>query len=166
MEISQLSAQYGVRRLTPLDVDGIYELLRKQEIFYRFHPPMATRESILEDMEALPPKKSTEDKYFIGFFEGDGLAAVMDLIAGYPDPQTAFVGLFAVNADSQKSGVGTKIISDCVAALGREGFQKIRLAIDKGNPQSRAFWLKNGFSFTGEEYPNDVSAYLVMEKAL
>lgn len=117
-------------------------------------------------MEALPPKKSAEDKCFIGFFDGDGLAAVMDLIAGYPNPQTAFIGLFAVNAAFQKSGVGTKIMSDCAVALNRERFLKIRLAIDKGNSQSRAFWLKNGFGFTGEEYPNDVSAYLVMEKEL
>ena len=41
---------------------------------------MVTVESILEDMEALPPNKGYEDKHYIGFFYEDTLAAVMNLI--------------------------------------------------------------------------------------
>ena len=36
------------------------------------------------------------------------------------------------------------------------GFRKARLAIDLGNPQSRAFWTKNGFALTGESRPRTV----------
>ena len=42
----------------------------------------------------------------------------------------------------------------------------MRLAVDRGNLQSRAFWEKNGFALTGEEFPNGDSAYLPMERAL
>ena len=66
----------------------------------------------------------------------------------------------------QGQGVGTAIISDSVTYLAQVGFQKVRLGIDKGNPQSKAFWLKNGFVFTGEEYENDSSVILVMERKL
>lgn len=58
---------YQVRRLGRDDVDAIYELCRENRIFYRYHEPFVTKESILDDMEALPPGKSREDKYYVGF---------------------------------------------------------------------------------------------------
>ena len=63
-------------------------------------------------------------------------------------------------------GTGTAIISDSIAYLTQLGFQKVRLGIDKGNPQSKAFWLKNGFTFTGEAYESDGSTIIVMERKL
>jgi len=50
--------------------------------------------------------------------------------------------------------------------LRREKFCKVRLAVDRGNPQSKAFWEKNGFALMGEEFPHGDSAYLPMERAL
>ncbi len=37
-------------------------------------------------MTALPPGKAMEDKWFVGFYDGDCLIAVMDLILNYPPP--------------------------------------------------------------------------------
>lgn len=166
MEIQHLSNQYSVCTLLPVDAEMIYEALKNNTIFYQYHPPMVTVESILEDMEALPPNKGYEDKYYIGFFDEGTLVAVMDLIEHYPQQGTALLGFFAMNSNLQGQGVGTAIISDSVTYLAQVGFQKVRLGIDKGNPQSKAFWLKNGFAFTGEEYESDGSAILVMERTL
>ena len=47
-----------------------------------------------------------------------------------------------------------------------ERFPGLRLAVDEGNPQSLAFWTKNGFVLTGEVHPNDFSAYLPMERSI
>ena len=127
---------------------------------------MVTVESIIEDMEALPPKKGCEDKHYIGFFREDTLVAVMDLIEHYPQQGTALLGFFAMNANLHGQGIGTDIISDSVAYLAQVGFQKVRLGIDKGNPQSKAFWLKNGFAFIGEEYESDDSTILVLERTI
>ncbi len=49
------SQKYAVRPLTAGDVDKILALCAENEQFYRYHPPLATRESVLEDMTALPP---------------------------------------------------------------------------------------------------------------
>ena len=166
MNIQFLSYRYAIRDLLPQDAEMIYEVLKANTIFYKYHPPMVTIESILEDMEALPPDKGYEDKHYIGFFGEGTLVAVMDLIEQYPNPETALLGFFAMNAHLQGQGIGTKIISDCVACLAQVGFEKVRLGIDKGNPQSKAFWLKNGFTFTGEEYESDGSTILVMERKL
>ena len=166
MNIQFLSDRYTIRDLLPQDADMIYEVLKNNTLFYKYHPPMVTAESILEDMEALPPNKGYEDKYYIGFFDEGTLVAVMDLIEHYPNPGTALLGFFAMNANLQGQGIGTEIISDSVAYLAQAGFKKIRLGIDKGNPQSKAFWLKNGFTFTGEAYESDGSTILVMERKL
>ena len=166
MEIQRLSNQYSVRALLPADAEMVYEALRNNTIFYEYHPPMVTVESILEYMEALPPNKGYEDKDYIGFFWNDVLVAVMDLIEHYPQQGTVLLGFFAMNANLQGQGIGTAIISECVEYLAQLGFEKVRLGIDKGNPQSKAFWLKNGFSFTGEEYESNGSTILVMERKL
>lgn len=166
MDIKKLSAQYAVRTLNKQDVTIIYDLCKGNPIFYRYHPPFVTIESILEDLKALPPKKEYKDKHYVGFFQDAELVAVMDLIEDYPRNGTAFIGFFAVNSKYQGTGVGTGIIADCASYLVRLGFEKIRLAIDYGNPQSKAFWTKNNFVLTGEEFPNDFSSYLVMERKL
>ena len=166
MKIQHLSSRYTVRDLHPTDAKIVYEVLKNNTIFYKYHPPMVTVESILEDMEALPPNKGYEDKHYIGLFREDTLVAVMDLIEHYPNPGTALLGFFAMNTNLQGQGIGTEIISDSVTYLAQLGFEKVRLGIDKGNPQSKAFWLKNGFAFTGEEYESDGSTILVMERKL
>ena len=166
MNIQFLSNRYAIRDLLPQDAEMVYEVLKANTIFYQFHPPMVTVESILEDMKAIPPNKGYEDKHYIGFFGEGTLVAVMDLIEHYPKPGTALLGFFAMNDTLQGQGIGTDIISDSVDYLAQEGFTKVRLGIDKGNPQSKAFWLKNDFSFTREEYESDGSTILVMERKL
>ena len=166
MNIQFLSGKYIVRDLLSADAEIVYEALKNNTIFYKYHPPMVSIESILQDMEVLPPNKGYEDKHYIGFFRNDILVAVMDLIEHYPQPGTALLGFFAMNANLQGQGIGTDIISDSVAYLTQVGFQKIRLGIDKGNPQSKAFWLKNDFTFTGEAYESDSSVILVLERKL
>ena len=90
----------------------------------------------------------------------------MDLIENYPSLGTAWIGFFAMNIKLQGNGIGTAIISDIMNYLTQLGFEKARLGIDKGNPQSKAFWTKNGFALTGEEFPNDFSSYFMMERKL
>lgn len=121
MDLHLLSKSYTVRKLDEADVDAIFELMRKNEIFYKYHPPFVTKESILEDMKALPPQKSYEDKYYIGFFEDETLVANMDLILSYPTEQIAFIGFFMTDVQYQNKGVGSKIIREvcaCIKSLG------------------------------------------------
>lgn len=166
MEEKQLSGKYSVRRLTQIDTDCILTLCVKNELFYQYHPPLADRESILEDMTALPPGKTEGDKFYVGFYREDKLVAVLDLILDYPQTHTAYIGFFMMDVSCQGQGIGSCIIEDIAVCLNKEGFEKIRLAVDEGNPQSECFWQKNLFVKTGERIPNDFSAYLPMEREL
>ena len=108
-------------------------------------------------MKALPPGKSYDDKYYIGFFENDSLVAIMDLILYYPTKGIAFIGLFMTNIQYQHKGIGSNIISEITMSLKSLGYRKIRLGVDKGNPQSYSFWSKNNFNVVSED------KYILME---
>ena len=160
------SQKYAVRPLTAGDVDKILALCAENEQFYRYHPPLATRESVLEDMTALPPGKCTADKHYLGFFDGETLVAVLDLILDYPQEGTAYLGFFMTKKAVQGRGIGSALIGELLNELRKADCKKARLAVDRGNPQSKAFWEKNGFALIGEEFPHGDSAYLPMERAL
>ncbi len=166
MDIEKFSPAHTVRRLTPEDAGAVLALAAGNELFYRYHPPLPDRGSILSDMTALPPGKGPEDKYFLGLFQGERLTAVMDLILGYPEADSAWMGWFILSPACQGRGVGSSILRDVEAALRAAGFRELRLAVDRGNPQSWAFWTKNGYTRYGPERPNGFSAYLPMKKAL
>ena len=161
-----LSSVFHVRKLKETDMDDIYGLCCKNEVFYQYHPPFVTRESILEDMEALPPRKTYADKFYVGFYRESELVAVMDLILDYPRPGTAFIGFFMMNMDLQGRGIGTSVIQQNLSCFKGLGYKSVQLGIDKGNPQSEAFWTKCGFVKTGREIPNEISAYVYMERSL
>ena len=163
MDIRLLSRKYSVRKLNINDVDIIYDMSCKNEIFYKYHPPFVTKESIIEDMEALPPHKNYEDKYYIGFFENDSLVANMDLILGYPTDEIAFIGLLMTNVLYQNKGVGSNIVEDVCDYLRQLGYKKVRIGVDKENPQSNSFWHKNGFHIISEK---EYKEYNVMELVL
>ena len=157
MKIKDLSKTFYVRKLDKDDIEMIYDLSYKNHIYYQYHPPFVTRESILDDMKALPPGKSYDDKYYIGFFENDSLVAIMDLILDYPTKGIAFIGLFMTNIQYQYKGIGSNIISEITMSLKSLGYRKIRLGVDKGNPQSYSFWSKNNFNVVSED------KYILME---
>lgn len=161
-----ISYTYTTRLLGKTDIQSIFALCSNNEQYYRFHPPFVTVESIVEDMSALPPGKDAGAKFFYGYFDGQKLTALMDLVVDYPAEDIAFFGLFMMDKALQGKGTGSRIVSECAYFLKRNGYKKLRLAVDKGNPQSKVFWLKNGFTFTGEEYPNGEFSYLPMEQIM
>ena len=166
LSVNELSSKYGVKELGEKDVAAIYELSVGNPLFYRHCPPFVTRGSILADMDALPPDTAPSDKYYIGFYQEDELIAVMDLILNFPNKETAFIGLFMMKKEWQGKGIGSTIVGECLQAVKRYGYRFARLAFAKGNPQSEAFWKKNGFEKTGVESDHGGYIAVVMGKML
>ena len=160
MEVNKLSKTMAVRRLGQLDIPAILAVCSGNTLYFQYHPPVATAESISADMQALPPGKEPEDKYYIGFFAESRLVAVMDLILDYPETETAFIGFFMVEVVQQHAGIGSRLVTEAADYLYTLGYRKLRLGVDRGNPQSFAFWRKNGFSQVDE------GRYIVMERMI
>lgn len=165
LDMTKLSSKYQVRRLTKEDIRMIYEFCLKNQQYYEYCGKQLTVERIESDLRIAPPGIDISDKYYIGFFEDDTLVAVMDLIDGYPDEESAFIGFFMMNMDFQGKGIGSFIVSEAFAYLKNKGVAVVGLGIDKDNPQSNHFWKKNGFSVI-KECPQEEGVILLAEKSL
>ena len=165
MDIFELSKCYRLRRMDDSDADSILELCRGNTQYYLYCQAEPSREQILNDLHITPPGIDPSAKYYIGFYQGNTLVAVMDLIDGYPGPDTAFIGFFMMRKEFQGNQVGSAIIQETAAYLKTLGMTAIQLGIDKGNPQSTHFWKKNGF-VVKEEIDRGGWTVLLAEKAL
>lgn len=166
LDIKSLSRQYEIRLIQDTDVPVVYELCRRNTLYYQYCPPFVTEDSIRRDMTALPPKKEKTDKYYVGCFDKRRLIGVIDLIMGYPDNQTAFIGFFMTDIAIQGKGVGSAIIADLCASLSEIGILYVRLGWVKGNPQAEHFWHKNGFTETGITYETNGYTVTVAQRAI
>ena len=165
MDIFGLSKCYRLRRMDDSDADSILELCRGNTQYYLYCQAEPSREQILNDLHITPPGIDPSAKYYIGFYQGNTLVAVMDLIDGYPAPGTAFIGFFMMRKEFQGNQVGSAIIQETAAYLKTLGMTAIQLGIDKGNPQSTHFWKKNGF-VVKEEIDRGGWTVLLAEKNL
>ena len=108
MELSfqDISAQYQVRRLTEEDLPELLALAKDNPTYYRYMGEEPTLEGLRGDLTKLPPRTTSEDKYFLGYFRDGRLWGALDLILHFPNPETAFVGWFILRKDLQGRGVG------------------------------------------------------------
>ena len=65
-----------------------------------------------------------------------------------------------MDVNYQNKGIGSRVIGEVLSYLKSENYEKIRLGVGKGNPQSYSFWNKNGF-VTVEE-----NQYIIMERII
>lgn len=165
IDITRISSRYKVKRLTAADADDILRLCRANTLYYRYCEAEATKEQILIDLTVTPPGIGPDDKYYLGFRAGGELVAVTDLIDGYPAPEYGFIGFFMMNTAYQGKQIGSAIVREMEQCLKDCGKKRVRLGIDKDNPQSSHFWQKNGYTVI-REVPHGNGRILVAEKEL
>ena len=167
IKIELLSSRYFIRALTKDDIPLVYRLCKTNPQYYKSHSLSLDEELIVEDMTLCPPGKSSDDKYYVGYFDGDKrLIAILDLIDGYPTEDTAYIGFFMTDANSGGRGIGSDIITELCGYLSKTGFRSIRLAYGKSNPQSSGFWQKNQFKTVKEVDHAKYGRVIVAERIL
>ena len=164
-DLLKLSTQYRIRYMDDSDADALLGFCLQNDQYYRYCGKQPSRELILHDLHITPPNTSADAKYYIGFYDGDILVAIMDLIDGYPDSDTAFIGFCMRNRQLQGHQIGTSIIQELCLYLKETGLNRVLLGLDKKNPQSNAFWAKNGISVIREVEQED-GTILMAEKCL
>ena len=150
-DIQKFSSKYIVKSLLKEDISEVYSLCKANVQYYEYMKMEPNIENLTECLNALPPNKTQDDKFFVGFYKEEKLVAFLDLIAGYPDIDTAYIGWFMVNREFQGQKIGTEIIQELFDFLKEENFRYIELGCIKGNKEAEGFWSKNGFHFFGSE---------------
>ena len=158
--LKQFSSVYQIRRLTKEDLPCLLKLCKTNPYYYRHCPPDLTIETLKKDMVALPPRTTKKDKKYVGFFKGNELIAVLDLILNYPNPETCFIGFFMMHKKYQGRGIGSQIVQDVLEYL-KNFYEMVQLGHVSTNEQAKGFWLKNKFEYTGQEYKEPQYLYIV-----
>ena len=165
LDIAAFSRRYAVRRMTDADADALLDFCRQNTQFYEYCCAQPSKARVLDDLHIAPPGKDASSKYYVGFYDGATLVAVMDLIDGYPEADCAFIGFFMMDRGLQGRGIGSDIIREVCEYLWKMGFRTVRLAIAEDNPQANHFWRKNGFAVV-KKVPMDGWTALVADRAL
>ena len=124
-----------------------------------------------ETFRALPDGKSHDDKFVLGIFVDAELVGCADLVRGYPDSETAMLGLLLLRESHQHMGLGRS------AYLAIENFvrswkqiTRMRIGVVAANDSVHPFWKNLGFVETGLRRPYQegavVSETIVLEKPL
>ena len=166
MQFESIWPDWKAAPLTEEDIPLIYRLCASNPQYYRYCPPAPTAEGIREDLTALPPGVEPSCKYFVGLRQDGVLAAVLDLILGYPKRETVWIGFFMMEKTLQGQGNGSRMIDEACGFFSEQGYERVELAYAKVNEQSSHFWRKNQFLETGRQVSCDGFTAVVMGKWL
>ncbi len=131
--------------------------------------PSAT-EDVDDFFLGLPPGRGLEDKYPFGFFVGQCLVGVADVVRGWNAPNKAIIGLLLFAPDARSAGNGREACGMIERYIMEwHGVDTIRIAVVDCNTRALSFWRRNGFVETGErrskEFPY-TGDRVVLEKRL
>ncbi len=150
LDINALSTSHEVRRITEEDIADVYALCKSNQKYYEYTNTAPTVESLTEIISRVPEGAEERGKHFVGFYEGDRLVALLDLIIGYPEKDDAFIGWFMVDGKLQRKGIGSRIFADLRSAVSAQGYDYLSLSCEKANEEAVAFWKAQGFIATKE----------------
>ena len=151
VDINALSTTYRVRRITQADIADVYKLCKSNQKYYAYMQDVPTMESLTQIISRIPEGVGVGDKFFVGFYHGERLVSVLDLITGYPEKDDAFIGWFMVDGHLQRQGIGSQIFADVRAAMAGQGYDYLALSCEKENAEAIAFWQAQGFRKTAED---------------
>ena len=160
IDISRFSSLYSLRRLSEEDAEAVAEIARENPAFASYGV-----EEVRRDLCLLPPGKEIEEKYYLGYFDRDALVGVLDFIDGYPEADTAYIGLFMLAKFEQGRKIGTTLI-EALACYCRElGYKRLLLGYEKANPQAAGFWTSLDFESV-REVPQKDGIIVVAERRI
>ncbi len=164
--LQQAACGFTLRELTADDAPEMLRLAQSNPQYYAYMHTAPTAENLTADLTALPPRRTPADKHFFGWFDGERLVGMMDLIARHPQQDMAFIGWFILDGAKQGGGLGGRLMSAVMAMLAEQGVAEVRLGRVLGNPQSEGFWHAMGFAENGLSYDTDDYTVIVMSKRI
>lgn len=128
--------EFLVRRVTEQDVDAVLVLYNSNQEFYHKYPPMPTRESLLEDIK---------DNSYRGVYVDDKLIGILQLMKEESEENTVRIPFFMLHNNYQGRGIGTAFLEQIFNNLSENGYEQVRIAVDREQLKQCEFWTYLGF---------------------
>ncbi len=135
-----------IRRARGSDLPAIQSLFETDPSFWEIcegAPPRPTEAA--EMLRELPPEVSIERKQVYVVTLDDALVAVVDLIAGFPEPAIYFLGLIFIAPLARHRSLGTRLFAALDDHVTASGGTALRLAVVVDNPAARRLYVRLGF---------------------
>lgn len=102
----------------------------------------------------LPPDKDYHDKFVFNLYRQNSPVGCVDLIRGYPNKETAWIGLLLIDERLHGQGLG-RVTYEKVEAFIRTWpeISRIGISVVATNEVAVPFWARMGFTITGERRP-------------
>lgn len=142
---------FTVRIADEMDMDAIASVFSENESTLRLlGPDVAPRVSAAELLhhDNLPPNGDArrEQSYLIVDSANFKPVGVLVTYAGYPTPETLFIGSLFIRPAWQGRGVGREVMI-ALEQLAREcGFRRMGAAVGLKNWRALRFWVERGFN--------------------
>jgi ribosomal protein S18 acetylase RimI-like enzyme len=116
------------------------------------HPPGPSE--ALSTYAMLHRVKQMPTSLFLEFFLNETMVGCVGIVRGYPDSQTAYLGLLLLREDHIRRGIGSAAYRNAESEVRAwTEIQKIRLAVIATNREVLPFWERQGFRRTGKIKP-------------
>ena len=160
-------AGHTVRRATAADAPLIQSLFAADpEYFPRVEGAPLRDDEALIVLDERPPEFPRDRKHV--FVVDD--VALLDMLEGFPDARTWFLGLIFLAPAARGRGLGTRLVeATCDHARGH-GAAALRLAVATSNPGAERLYKRLGFTFVARRqrtvHTGAVIDLLVLERVL
>ena len=125
---------------------------RHEEIFYcnkeyyvLTDGQAATKNTCIETIKYCPNDFPTEHVYNIGLLYNYKPVCALFALYGYPDEKTLYIGLFLMNEEFKKQGIGTKVIKALLDSFSNSVIARVCLSVQDNNLSGCRFWNNLGF---------------------
>jgi ribosomal protein S18 acetylase RimI-like enzyme len=146
---------YSVHQLSLEDSGAIQELWEKCLDFMLLvegHPAEPNYGE--EQFQDVPPGKSPEDLFVFGIInQQNDLVGLLDVLRGYPDETTWWIGLLLFVPDARSQGLGQKVTKGFAEYARANGGQAIMLGVVDENKLAYEFWSRVGFELVRKTEP-------------
>ena len=161
---------FGLLQLGPADAPAIQGLLLRCADFIHL---IEGREVAPGDgagmLHERPPDAPDAEKRVVGVFDGPELVGVIEFLVGYPAEGTWYVGLYLLDPDRRRAGLGGRLYAAFERWAVGQGARTIRLAVQDQNAAALRFWSRQGFNSMGtviQDLPNRRNTVHRMQRKL
>lgn len=96
---------------------------------------------------ALPPGRTSDDKFLFAIERNGKIEGVLDLIRGHPEPHVMYLGLIFLSQEIRGGGTGRRCLRALYDWSRAMGSTVIRLGVVEPNAKARHLYATEGFEY-------------------
>lgn len=141
------------------------------DYFVMAHDRPAAADEVEQIRKALPPGKTQADKFLHLIIDARGhIAGLTDVIRGYPEPRTWYLGFLYLAESARGQGLGRRVLHALCPWVRAKGGTALRLGVVEENAHARHLYATEGFALQVIREPDPsvdrARRVLVLQRAL